>query len=207
MIFRSSLSEEKHAASVSRSSRSDSNSHNDDITLLEDQESHLAARPSLSGKYVNTTARRWVEARLDWRLQWGGALLIYIVVILLAYFLSYRDQYNSIVLTTLSQSLVVPGGVSSGPEANFPQILLLAAAGIPTKQSNFSVTHLGVTSNLFSALNGNVSWCTSAGDTPPPTQSIGPYNATMLPLDTCTLPCESSSFHDEFLRTMLTFLL
>jgi hypothetical protein len=180
MIFRTSASEEKHNSVQSQST------HNDDITFLEDQERHLQALPSLTGKYVNKTARSWVEARVDWRLQWFAATVIYILVVLAAYFASYRHQYNSIIITTLKQNPAIPGGGGPDSAIRLPQVLLLAQPS-SMLQANFTPSRLGVTQSLYSAQIGNVSWC----DMP----SIEPQEvpaglcAYLLPLKSCILNC------------------
>ena len=179
MIFRTSASEEKHNSVQSHST------HNDDITLLEDQERHLEAVPSLTGKYVNKTARTWVEARVDWRLQWFGAIVIYLVVVLAAYFASYRHQYNSIILTTLNQNAAIPSG-AQGSTIRLPQILLLTQPG-PSPQANFTPSGLGVTQSLYSAQNGDISWCDMLPIEPQQVPA-GPC-AYLVPLQTCILNC------------------
>lgn len=172
MIFRTSVSEDKHFALQS------SSTHNDDSTLLEDQQRNLESQPSLTGKYVNKTARSWVEARVDWRLQWFGATLIYLVVVVVAYFASYRHQYNSIIITTLKQN----PAIMQGPR--LPQILLVAEYS-PFPPANFTISHLGVASDLYSAQNGNLSLCNVSANQGP----SDALPAILVPLNSCTLNC------------------
>lgn len=193
MIFRTSVSDEKHGVNLLRHSQlsASDTSHNDDITLLEDQEQHLEAQPSLTGKYVNKTARSWVEARVDWRVQYFGALMVYIVVVLIAYFTSYRDKYNSIIVTTSNAALEFPGGVQGPSAITLPQILLLAETS-PFPQQTFQTARIGITRNLNTATAGNVTWCnfTSGG---PQALSVGPYSSYLVGFKNCTLSCASHS--------------
>lgn len=191
MIFRNSLSEEKQGVlsrlsvvttSSSSTSTGSSPSHNDDVTLLDDLES---STPSFTGKYVNKSARKWVEAGLDWRIQWGCATGIYVLVVLLAYFFSYRDQYNSVIITTLREDLSLLDSGATGKL--YPQVVLLADANFPSPRSQFSPARLGVTLNMSSAQEGDVSWCYPTTALPPLVQ-IGPYISSILALSSCQNP-------------------
>ena len=183
MIFRTSLSEEKHFALQSQST----STHNDDITLLENQQRHIEAQPSLTGKYVNKTARSWVEARLDWRLQWFGATLIYILVVLVAYFTSYRNQYNSVIITTLKQNPALLTGVQT-PVTHLPQILLLAECSSPSAEVNFTLLRFGITHSPYSQ-NDDIVPCDASSDQPQQIH-VGPFTAYLIPLKGCALNCK-----------------
>lgn len=188
MIFRTSVSDEKHAAM--RQSQRPESTHADDITLLEDQEQHLEAQPSLTGKYVNQTARSWVEARVDWKLQWFGGLVIYVIVVLAAYFSSYRAQYNTIILTTSSKDLEFPGGIQNNSAIPLPHVLLLAETTTFTfPQQAFIAPSAGITQNPNTAAAGYVSWCNLTSYPQP--LYVGPYPSSFLKFEGCSLNCTS----------------
>lgn len=157
MIFpRTSVSEEKHNIFRQSVQSGSENSHTDDVTLLEDQEQHLEAQPYLSGKYVNKAARSWVEARVDWRLQWFGALVVYILVLLAACFSSYRHQYSSVLVTTSTEGMPSTGGDGS---VELPQIVLIAQATTAGCQ-RVTPLFIGVTSTPNSTSTSNAKSCT-----------------------------------------------
>ncbi len=102
----------------------------DGITLFgnERHPGKLFQSDSITRVEANRISRSWTGARANPWLKWGIAVLTYILVILAAFFLSFREKYQTIVASTSWVRLDALDGEIQRPitsRVTFPMLLLL----------------------------------------------------------------------------------